>query len=151
MNYKLLSTGKGVILSRQPKVVKDTATFMFYDAPIGAMAVFSISGSPGATYYRELNSGRCNIPVKYLDGDVSVTLTLKDRTTKNVRYVCEGIKATKLSDGVLLAPDDSNLAEEFAKSRVEVDELRRDFNSLKGEFEELKTIFEKMKEGYGLV
>ena len=148
MNYRLLSTGKGVILSRQPKVVKDTATFMFHGAPIGAMAVFSM---PGATYYRELNGGRCNIPMKYLDGDVSVTLTLKDRTSKNARYVCEGIKATKLSDGVLLAPDDSNLAEEFAKSRVEVDELRRDFNSLKDEFEELKTIFEKMKEGYGLV
>ena len=148
MTYRLLSTGKGVITTRQVKVIKDNATFLFNGAPEGAMAVFTM---PGATYYRELNGGRCNIPGKYLDGNIAVSIALNDRTAKIKRYTCEGLQATKLSDGVLLAPDDSNLAEEFAKSRVEVDELRRDFNSLKAEFEELKTIFEKMKEGYGLV
>ena len=148
MTYRLLSTGKGVITTRQVKVIKDNATFLFNGAPEGALAVFSM---PGATYYRELNGGRCNIPAKYLDGNIAVSIAINDKTAKIKRYSCEGLQATKLSDGVLLAPDDSNLAEEFAKSRVEVDELRRDFNALKSEFAELKTIFEKMKEGYGLV
>lgn len=148
MTYRLLSTGKGVITTRQPKVVKDNATFLFNGAPEGATAVFSM---PGVTYYRELNGGRCNIPGKYLDGDVAVSLTIAERDAKMKRYGCEGLKATKLSDGVLLVPDDSNLAEEFAKSRVEADELRRDFEKLRGEFEALQNTFEKMKEGYGLV
>lgn len=148
MTYRLLSTGKGVITNRQTKVIKDNATFLFNGAPDEAMAVFTM---PGATYYRELNDGRCNIPGKYLNGNIAVSVTINDKTAKIKRYKCEGLVATKLTDGVLLAPDDSNLSEEFAKSLVEADALREDFNALKGEFEELKTIFEKMKEGYGLV
>lgn len=148
MTYKLLSTGKGVITSRQVKVIKDNATFLFHGAPNGAMAVFTTSN---ATYYRELQDGRCNIPGKYLIGDIAVSVTVNDKDAKIKKYSCEGLKGTKLSDGILLAPDDSNLAEEFAKSRVEADELRGEFKTLKGEFEELKKTFDKMKEGYGLV
>lgn len=148
MNYRLLSTGKGVITSRQVKVIKDNATFLFYGAPDGSMAVFTTSN---ATYYRELKDGRCNIPGKYLIGDIAVSVTVNDKDAKIKKYSCEGLKGTKLSDGILLAPDDSNLAEEFAKSRVEADELRGEFERLKGEFEELKKTFDKMKEGYGLV
>lgn len=148
MTYRLLSTGKGVITTRQPKVIKDNATFLFNGAPDGAMAVFSM---PDATYYRELISGRCNIPSKYLEGDIAVSISITEKGAKVKRIACEGLKATKLSDGVLIAPDDSNLAEEFAKSRVEVDELRGDFVKLRGEFEALQNTFEKMKEGYGLV
>ena len=147
MTYKLLSTGKGVITTRQPKVLNDNATFLFDAAPEGAMAVFVMKD---ATYYRPLKDGRCNIPSKYLDGDISVSITLTDKSAKIKRYGCEGLKATKLSDGVLLAPDDSNLAEEFAKSRVEADELRGDFNKLHSEFEDLKKQFNDMMQGYGL-
>ena len=148
MTYRLLSTGKGVITTRQVKVIKDNATFLFNGAPEGALAVFSM---PGATYYRELNGGRCNIPAKYLDGNIAVSIALNDKTAKIKRYSCEGLQATKLSDGVLIAPDDSNLAEEFAKSRVEMDELRKEFGTLRTDFENLQNTFEKMKEGYGLV
>lgn len=148
MTYKLLSTGKGVITTRQVKVIKDNATFLFNDAPEGAIAVFTM---PGATYYRELNGGRCNIPGKYLDGNIAVSIALNDKTAKIKRYACEGLQATKLSDGVLLAPDDSNLAEEFAKLRVEADELRGEFDKLRGEFEDLKKEFNDMMQGYGLV
>lgn len=148
MTYRMLSTGKGVITTRQPKVIKDNATFLFNGAPDGATAVFSM---PGATYYRELNGGRCNIPGKYLEGDIAVSITITEKGAKMKRFSCEGIKATKLSDGVLIAPDDSNLAEEFAKSRVEMDELRKEFGTLRTDFENLQNTFEKMKEGYGLV
>ena len=148
MTYRLLSTGKGIITTRQPKVVKDNATFLFNGAPEGAMAVFSMAD---ATYYRPLNDGRCNIPGKYLSGDISVSITLADKSAKIKRYGCEGLKATKLSDGVLLSPDDSNLPEEFAKTKVEMDELRGDFNKLRGEFEDLKKTFDEMMQGYGLV
>lgn len=148
MTYRLLSNGKGVITSRQVKVIKGNATFLFHGAPNGAMAVFT---TPNATYYRELQAGSCNIPGKYLEGDIKVSVTVNDKDAKNKKYTCEGLQASKLSDGILLAPNDSNLAEEFAKSQVEADELRGEFETLKGEFDELKTTFEKMKEGYGLV
>ena len=148
MTYKLLSTGKGIIITRQAKVVRDNVTFLFNGAPEGAMAVFSM---PGATYYRELTDNRCNIPGKYLDGAISVTRTLADKSAKIKRYACEGLQAIKLSDGVLLAPDDSNLAEEFAKSRVEVDELRGDLSKLREDLEDLKKTFNDMMQGYGLV
>jgi hypothetical protein len=148
MTYRLLSTGKGVITTRQVKVIKDNATFLFNGAPEGAMAVFTM---PGATYYRELNGGRCNIPGKYLDGNIAVSIALNDKTAKIKRYSCEGLQATKLSDGVLLAPDDSNLAEEFAKSKVEMDELREDITALEKKIADITSAFEKMKEGYGLV
>ena len=147
MTYRLLSTGRGVITTRQPRVVKDNATFLFDGAPEGATAVFVLKD---ATYYRALNDGRCNIPGKYLDGDINVSITLSDKSAKIKRYACEGLKATKLNDGVLLAPDDSNLAEEFAKSRVEADELRGEFDNLRSEFENLKKEFDDMKQGYGL-
>lgn len=148
MTYRMLSTGKGVITTRQPKVIKDNATFLFNGAPDGATAVFSM---PGATYYRELNGGRCNIPGKYLEGDIAVSITITEKGAKMKRFSCEGIKATKLSDGVLISPDDSDLAEEFAKSRVEADELREEFSKLRGEFEDLKKQFNDMMQGYGLV
>ena len=148
MTYRVLSTGKGIITTRQPKVIKDNATFLFNGAPQGAMAVFTMRD---ATYYRELTDGRCNIPVKYLEGDIAVSITLADKLAKIKRYGCEGLKATKLNDGVLLVPDDSNLAEEFAKSRVEADELRKAFDKLHGEFESLKKQFNDMMQGYGLV
>lgn len=148
MNYRILSTGKGVITTRQPKVIKDNATFLFVGAPEDATAVFSM---PGATYYRALNEGRCNIPGKYLEGDVSVSITQSDKSGKLKRYVCEGLKATKLSDGVLIAPDDSDLATEFAKMKVEADELREAFNELNKKFDDLKTDFNKMMQGYGLI
>lgn len=148
MTYRLLSTGKGVITTRQVKVIKDNATFLFNGAPEGAMAVFTM---PGATYYRELNGGRCNIPGKYLDGNIAVSIAINDKTAKIKRYSCEGLQATKLSDGVLLAPDDSNLAEEFAKSKVEMDELREYVASVDKKIDNLTAAFEKMKEGYGLV
>lgn len=148
MTYRILSTGKGVIITRQPKVIKDNATFLFNGAPEGATAVFSM---PGATYYRELNGGRCNIPGKYLEGDIAVSISVAEKGAKMKRIACEGLKATKLSDGVLIAPDDSNLAEEFAKLRVEVDEIRVDYKNIRAEFEALQNTFEKMKEGYGLV
>lgn len=148
MNYKLLSTGKGVITTRQPKVLKDNATFLFNGAPDGAMAVFSMQNS---TYYRPLTEGRCNIPAKYLNGDISVSVTVSDKNAKIKRYNCEGLVGTKLTDGVLIAPDDSDLAEEFAKSRIEADELRGEFNNLRKEFEDLKKTFNNMMQGYGLV
>lgn len=148
MTYRILSTGKGVITTRQPKVIKDNATFLFNGAPEGATAVFSMAG---ATYYRELNGGRCNIPGKYLEGDIAVSISVAEKGAKMKRIACEGLKATKLSDGVLIAPDDSNLAEEFAKLRVEVDEIRGEFSKLRSDFERLKDDFERMKEGYGLV
>lgn len=149
MTYKLLSTGKGVITTRQVKVIKDNATFLFNGAPEGATAVFVMKD---ATYYRPLNNGRCNIPGKYFDGDISVSITLSDKSAKIKRYACEGLKAEKLPGGnVLIAPDDSNLAEEFAKSRVEADELRGEFDKLRGEFEDLKKEFNDMMQGYGLV
>ena len=147
MTYKLLSTGKGVITTRQPKVLKDNATFLFNGAPAGAMAVFSM---PSGSYYRPLTEGRCNIPAKYLNGDVAVAVTVADNSAKIKRYNCEGLVATKLSDGVLLAPNDSNLAEEFAKSRVELDDLRGDYNKLRQDLEDLRKTFNDMMQGYGL-
>lgn len=148
MTYRLLSTGRGIITTRQPKVVKDNATFLFNGAPEGAKAVFTM---PSATYYRELKDNRCNIPGKYLEGDIAVSIMLSNKSAKIKRFACEGLKATKLSDGVLISPDDSDLAEEFAKSRVEADELREEFSKLRGEFEDLKKQFNDMMQGYGLV
>lgn len=148
MTYKLLSTGKGVIITRQPTVVKDNATFLFNDVPEGATAVFSATG---ATYYRHLVAGRCNIPIKNLQGNISVSITVTDKSSRIKRFICEGLKATKVGDDMLIAPDDSNLAEEFAKSKIEADELRKDFDKLRGEFENLKKQFNDMMQGYGLV
>ena len=148
MTYRILSTGKGVITTRQPKVEKENATFLFNNAPPGAMAVFTMSN---ATYYRQLTAGRCNIPAKYLEGDIAVSITINDRNAQLKRYACEGIKATKLTEGVLLAPNDSNLAEEFAKARVEIDELREKIKDVSNELKLLKEMFEEMKEGYNLI
>lgn len=149
MIFRLLSNGKGVITSRQPKVVKEKSDFLFNGAPHGATAVFTVAG---VTYYRELNKdGRCNIPCKNLEGAITVSITLADKSARIKRYVCEGLKAERIADGVLLLPDDSNLAEEFAKSRVEADELRGEMKKLRDEFSELKDTFNKMMEGYGLV
>ena len=148
MTYKILSTGNGIITTRQPKVIKDNATFLFVGAPNDATVVFSMLG---ATYYRVLNEGRCNIPVKYLDGKITVSITQSDRSAKIKRYVCEGLEATKLTDGVMLVPDDSNLAEEFAKMKVENDNLNKEFEILVQKFEDLKLEFNKMMQGYGLL
>lgn len=148
MIFRLLSNGKGVITSRQPKVVKDNATFLFNGAPEGATAVFA---PPGTVYYRPLQNGRCNIPSKYLEGDITVAVSVNGEGSSKKRIPCESIKAEKLSDGsVLIVPNDCNLPEEFASLRVEVDELRTQHKSLEDKYRELEDRLDTYMSGYNL-
>ena len=142
MIFRLLSNGKGVITSRQPKVVKENAAFLFNGAPEGATVVFAPKGT---TYYRTLQEGRCNIPAKYLEGEISVVVTVNEKGKAKKRIPCESIKAEKLSDGsVLIAPDDSDLAEEFASMCVEVDKLREEMRVFRAELEQFRRDFDEV-------
>ena len=149
MKYKIFKNNRGVITDRQPRVVSGALEFQFAGAKEGLTAV--ISTQNGATYYRELEDGKCSIPSRHLEGSIGVVLVRMNRRTPCEKIECEGIRAIQQSSGcVLILPDDANIPDEIVRLRQEMEELREEYSALMGEFDMLKESFEKMKEGYNI-
>lgn len=148
ITYKLLNNKRAIILTRSATVVQGNIEFNFENAPLGSTAIFSNSKEK---YYRELVDGKCSVPTTYFDGIIEITVSLFKKSPIE-RWKCENLKCTKISDDkAVVAPDDADLPEEFAKLRLEVDELRETNENLKVKIEALRKNFEEIKQGYNLV
>jgi hypothetical protein len=123
MTYRILSTGKGVIINRMPETVENKIIFDFERAPEHATAIFTFDD--GTSYYRDLCDGRCSITKKDVAGCIGVALAILDGKTPVARWECEGVKAEKYCDGyVTLVPDDSDLPSKFVSLQMELEEER---------------------------
>ncbi|MCM1455570.1 MAG: hypothetical protein NC037_03475 [Bacteroides sp.] len=146
MEYRLLDSGKGVMLTRQPELVSGDLYITFTGAPAGATAIFE--NGNGDSVYRLLSDGSCGVPASFLAGNVRVVVTLLDGTANAPKWACEGIKTTATNGGVLVCPNDGDIPRQIAEMAVEMQGIRTDIKTLFDKYSGLETILNKLLEGY---
>lgn len=149
IDYKLLSNGTAVILTRQPIVVYDEFIISALDSP----PKMSISArTENISIYRELINGERIIPTNKLSGVLSVSFVVSDDTVPLKRWIGEELKLEKLKDGgVLICPNDLNLPEAVAMLRAENDELRAENAEIKAQIKKTNERIDKLYDAYKFV
>lgn len=145
MEYRLLDSGKGVMLTRQPEFISGSLYITFTGAPAGATAIFENGGD---SLYRLLSDGSCSVPASFLTGDVRVVVTLLNGTVNAPKWTCEGIKASNTKGGIFVRPNDGDIPQQIAETRVEMQEIRNDIKMLFDKYSGLETKLNKLLEGY---
>jgi len=143
MKYKLMTTGKGIIVTRKPKFYLGDIEFIFEGAPPGSTVIFK--DSEKKEFYRLMEDGVAVLDGKKIKGTTAVTVISKDR--KRV-WNCESFNADAHFDGVLIMPDDADLQAEIAQLKIEEEEMRACMASFTKGLDELKEKYEKLTEGY---
>ena len=148
MRYKLLGSGKAVIISREHEIVYDNFFITFSGAPSDATAILDVNGS---SLYRKLEDGVCSIPANKLVGEIRVTVVILDGTTPIKRWNCEELKAETLRDGgTLVSPNDMNLPQKLADLELEYEHIRQTNERITKRLQALEDRLEKILEGYDL-
>jgi hypothetical protein len=150
MVYKILKTGRGVIQSRREVAEKEEVEFLFENAPKYGTAIFTLQN--GASYYRELEDGRCVMKKSALNGCVEVTVAILRDKTPIDRWECEGFCVHKQPDGsVVILPNDDDIPARFAELEISLDEEIRKREALETRLLQLEKDFKKIKQGYNLI
>lgn len=151
MEYKLLNSNNGVIMTRAPELIGDMLYISFTGAPDKATAIFE--RSDGESAYRALSDGLCGIESDWLDGSIKVTVAVLDGSVRAQRWFCEGFCAKRLTDcgAVLIYPDDMDMQKKIAKLQEEVSDLTAAKNELSDKYSELEAKLNKLLEGYDIV
>ena len=151
MEYKLLNSNNGVIMTRAPELIGDMLYISFTGAPDKATAIFE--RSDGESAYRALSDGLCGIESDWLNGSTKVTVAVLDGSVRAQRWFCEGFYARHIKEcgGVLVYPDDMDMQKKIAKLQEEVFDLTAAKNELSDKYSELETKLNKLLEGYDIV
>ena len=151
MEYKLLNSNNGVIMTRAPELIGDMLYISFTGAPDKATAIFE--RSDGESAYRALSDGLCGIESDWLDGSMKVTVAVLDGSVRAQRWFCEGFCAKRLTDcgAVIIYPDDMDMQKKIAKLQEEVSDLTAAKNELSDKYSELEAKLNKLLEGYDIV
>lgn len=151
MEYKLLNSNNGVIMTRAPELIGDMLYISFTGAPDKATAIFE--RSDGESAYRALSDGLCGIKSDWLDGSIKVTVAVLDGSVRAQRWFCEGFCAKRLTDcgAVIIYPDDMDMQKKIAKLQEEVSDLTAAKNELSDKYSELEAKLNKLLEGYDIV
>ncbi len=146
MRYKLLNNGEGIVLTRQPRLIRGDLTVSFEAAPDGTTALFV---SCGKTYCRRLSNGGCTLPSGSLQGVITVSLIHQGEQSQ--RWSCEALLAQQQDDGsILLTPNDDDLPTKIAALRAENDALREKQSDLENQIDILKKRLDGIIEGYDI-
>lgn len=147
MVIKLLDNKSGVILTRQPELVREEAVFKFIGAPEGATAIFE---SNGENLYRPLNEGSCVVYVGKLKGEVRISVSVLEGQADACLWSCEGLKVEPVKHSKLIMPNDMNLPERYIELKLENEEIRISQVRLEQRMAELEEKLENIMEGYDL-
>lgn len=146
LKFKVLDNNTGVIVTRQPREVRNDIRIMFIDAPDNAVAVFK---TKNADFYRELENGYCSLPTKNIVGVVKVLLILPNESTT---WICESLDVRVLSSGtMLIAPNEADISQKFADLKLENQALRSENKAIKKQIADILLKIENLYEGYDLV
>lgn len=148
MEYKLLKKNRGVILTRQPELIKDELIITFAGAPDKATAIFD--NSNGGSLYRQLEDGTCAVPASFLTGETRVTVTLLDGSSNTPKWACEGIKGTETKGGVFVCPNDMDVPSKIADVLIAQDEITEKIDELMKMYSGLDSKLNKLLEGYDI-
>lgn len=151
MEYKLLNSNNGVIMTRAPELIGDMLYISFKGAPDKATAIFE--RSDGESAYRALSDGLCGIESDWLDGSMKVTVAVLDGSVRAQRWFCEGFYARYIKEcgGVLIYPDDMDMQKKIAELQADVSDLVAANRELSDKYAELETKLNKLLEGYDII
>ncbi len=150
MIYKLLDNATGVILTRQPEMLREDEELcvQFNNNDPDATAIFQ--PKDGDSLYRSLSDGLCCVPATKLCGAVSVTVANLNGKTPIKRWICEELNVEKKNGGYLISPNDMNLPQVVVSLRLENEELRCAQAKQEAEIQELREMLTEIIEGYNL-
>ena len=154
MEYKLLDSKKGFILTREPEIIDKNLYITFTGAPENATVIFE-SKIKGDTLYRELQDGMCCVPARFLcpilEDVIKVTVVVLDGKS-NEKWQCEEIKAGKniSNDTIIVKPNDMNIPLQIVEVLLEQQKIKDDMKQLTDNFSELNQKLDKLLEGYDI-
>lgn len=151
MEYKILQDfKKGILLTRQPEIVKEDLIISFAEAPDNAVAIFE-NKRTGDSLYRLLQDETCTVPYEFLKGEISVHVTVMDGKTAAPVFVCEELKAEPVQgSGVLVLPNDNNLTKIVAEIQLDMQEIKNELKTVTEKYSELDKKLVKLLEGYDI-
>lgn len=149
LKYKLLDSGEGILITRQPKLIPEEVYVSFSGAPPDATAIFKTSED---SFYRNLTNGGCTAPINRMNGEVSVTVCVLNGTGTAPKWTCEGIVCEKHKHGgTLVFPNDMNIPQRFADIKIEFDEHKKYVKKLEEKLGALENKLSEILEGYDLI
>lgn len=151
MEYKLLNSNNGVIMTRAPELIDDMLYISFTGAPDKATVIFE--RGDGESAYRALSDGLCGIESDWLDGSMKVTVAVLDGSVRAQRWFCESFYAKHIKEcgGVLVYPDDMDMQKKIAELQEGVSDLAAVNRKLSDKYAELETKLNKLLEGYDII
>ena len=149
MKIVLLNNYTAVIVDRSAQIAGDEIDLEVggVEIPNGSSLV-AMCGN-GISHYQEIKDGRCTLPTKHLDGVIPIFIKVFDE--KVLTWKCEALYCQRLADGVLVSPNDSDLPEEFAKLKLENDEIRNYIRELEDHILKFNKELNDMKRGWNVV
>jgi hypothetical protein len=154
MEYKLLDSKKGFILTREPEIIDKNLYITFTGAPENATVIFE-SKIKGDTLYRELQDGMCCVPARFLcpilEDVIKVTVVVLDGKS-NEKWQCEEIKTGKniSNNTIIVKPNDMNIPLLIVEVLLEQQKMKDDMKQHTDNFSELNQKLDKLLEGYDI-
>lgn len=154
MEYKLLDSKKGFILTREPEIIDKNLYITFTGAPENATVIFE-SKIKGDTLYRELLDGMCCVPARFLcpilEDVIKVTVVVLDGKS-NEKWQCEEMKTGKniSNNTIIVKPNDMNIPLQIVEVLLEQQKIKDDMKQLTDNFSELNQKLDKLLEGYDI-
>ena len=145
MKIALLDNYKGVIVDRTPFIATDTL-----DIEIDADGkTLVVACKDGITHYCGIKDGKCTISTD--DFDDIVRLYVKDFGKTITTWKCESIKCQKVTDGILIAPNDADLPNEFARLQLDYQEVCNNMKRLEEYIRAVDKKIDSMVEGWAVI
>ena len=152
IRYKLLDTGKGIILTREPKQKHDEAEFDFGLLDGNAVAIFEFKD--GRSSYKKLAGGACRLPLDIVEEEsISICVAILDGSPEPVKWSCEAVKVKPIEggNGYIVYPDDIDLQKLLLQLVLENEQIREDGKETNKRIDALQDKLKTIMEGYDLV
>ena len=149
IEYKLLESGEGIIITREPQIFIGNVEICFLNAPTETSVILE---NEGRSFHRALDKGRCAVPGGKLSGSIKVTAISVRGDLPPKKWRCDSIKAAHTeTGGVLIFPNDTDVGKKIMELKLADAELRSFADSLNARIKELEERLNKLYEGYDLV
>ena len=148
MKFAIFDNYTGVAIDRSPILIQDGVLPLEIEGADDGMSAV-LKSEKGVTYYREIKDGKCEFPLSRLDGVLSVYV--KEFSTHIKTWCCERIVLRKTANGVLVAPNDSDLPSEVVRIKQENQTLRDEVKLLKEQIEKINERIDDMVDGSAIL
>jgi hypothetical protein len=145
MKIALLDNYKGVIVDRTPFIATDTL-----DIEIDADGkTLVVACKDGIKHYLAIKDGKSTVPTKDMDGVVHLFVKNFDKSITT--WKCESLKCQRVNDGVLIAPNDSDLPEHFAQLQIDYQNMSERVKILEDYIRAVNKRIDSMVEGWAVI